>query len=99
MLHIAGFITVCEAFLRIEMHMDLFQRFFSGRTLTTGSSVEVAPVGGFALQRKPSVGGLYPTYTPCSSNRGWHGEWFYIRNPEVVPFLAFTDRRPEERES
>ena len=62
-LHIAGFITVYEAFLRMELHTDLFWRFFSGRTLTAGSSVEVTPVGGFALQRKPSVGGLYPTYT------------------------------------
>ena len=64
-----------------------------------GSSVEAAPVGGFTLQRKPSAGGSYPAYTPCSSNRGWHGEWFYIRNPETAPFLAFTDRRSKERES
>ena len=38
-LHIAGFVTVCEAFLRMEPHADLFRRFFSGRTLTAGSSV------------------------------------------------------------
>ena len=64
-----------------------------------GSSVEVTPMGGFALQRKPSAGGSYPVYTPCSSNRGWHEEWFYIRNPVEAPFLPFTGRRPERRES
>ena len=64
-----------------------------------GSLVEAMPVGGFALQREPSTRGSYLAYTPCSSNRGWHGEWFYIRNLEVAPFLAFTGRRPEERES
>jgi len=37
-------------------------------------------------------------YSPCDSNRWWHGEWFYIRNPEE-PFPPFTDRRPERRES
>ena len=48
-LHIAGFVTVCEAFLGMEPHVDFFQRLFSGRTLTVRSSFETAPVGGFAL--------------------------------------------------
>ena len=38
-------------------------------------------------------------YTPCDSNRGWHGEWFYIRNPAAVPFPAFTGGRPEKWDS
>ena len=33
-LHIASFITVCEAFLRMEPHVDLFQRIFTGRALS-----------------------------------------------------------------
>ena len=74
MLHIAGFVTVYEAFLRMGPHADFFRRLFSRRTLTAGNSAEIAPVGGFALQRKPSVGGSYPAYTPYDSNRGWHGE-------------------------
>ena len=61
--------------------------------------VEAMPVGGFALQKKPNTGGPYPAYTPCSCNRGWHGDWFNIRNPEAAPFPVFTGRRPEERES
>ena len=74
-LHIAGFFTVCEAFLGMERHMDLFRLFFSGRAMADWSSTEIAPVGGFALQRKPRAGGgSYPAYTPCDSNRGWHGE-------------------------
>ena len=80
-LHIAGFVVVCEAFLGTEPHVDLFRLFFSGRAMADWSSAEIALVGGFALQRKLSVGGSYPTYVPCDSNRGWHGEWFYIRNP------------------
>jgi len=48
-LHIVGFITVCEAFLGMEPHEDLFWLFFSGRAMMDWSSAEIAPVGGFAL--------------------------------------------------
>ena len=68
MQHIAGFITVYEVFLRMEPHADFFQRLFSRRALMVGNLPEVAPVWGFALQRKPSAGGSYPAYIPCDSN-------------------------------
>ena len=48
-LHIAGFITVCEAFLGMEPHIDLFWLFFSRRAMTVGNSAEIALVGGFTL--------------------------------------------------
>ena len=64
-----------------------------------GSSTEIAPMRGFALSRKLSAGGLYPTYLPYDSNRGWHGEWFYIRNLAEAPFPAFTSGRPEKQDS
>jgi len=48
-LHIAGFIVVCEAFLGTEPHVDLFHLFFSGRAMADWSSAEIAPVGGFTL--------------------------------------------------
>ena len=38
-------------------------------------------------------------YIPCDSNWGWHGEWFYIRNPAEAPFPAFTGGRPEKQKS
>jgi len=41
----------------------------------------------------------YPAYSPYDSNQGWHGEWFYIRNPAETPFSMFTGERPERRES
>ena len=63
------------------------------------SSAKITPVGGFTLQRKPQVGGSYPTYSPCDSNWGWHGEWFYIRNPTGAPFPAFTSGRPVKQKS
>ena len=38
-------------------------------------------------------------YIPYDSNRGWHGEWFYIRNPVEAPFSVFTGGRPERWDS
>ena len=75
-LHIAGFVTVYEAFLRMELHADFFWRLFFGRALTAGSLAETMPVGGFALQRKPSVGDSYPTYTPVTPTGGGTGSGF-----------------------
>jgi len=64
-----------------------------------GNLAEIVLVGGFALQRKLSVGGSYPAYLPCDSNHGWHGEWFYFRNLAETPFSTFTSERSEKQES
>ena len=48
-LHITGFVTVCEAFLRMEPHVDFFRWLFSGRTLSMGNPPEATPMGGFTL--------------------------------------------------
>ena len=79
--------------------MDFFRWIFTGRALSEGKPARITPVGGFALQKKPSSLGSYPAYTPYDSNRGWHGEWFYIRNPMGVSFPPITGRRPERQES
>ena len=98
-LHVAGFVTICEAFLEMEPHVDFFRRIFIKRALSEGKLPRTSLVGGFTLQKKPSVSSSYPAYTPYDSNRGWHGEWFYIRNPAEAPFLPFTGRRLERQES
>ena len=36
-LHIAGFITVYETFLRMEPHVDFVRRIFTGRALSEGN--------------------------------------------------------------
>lgn len=99
MLHIASFIIVCEAYLGIEPHVDLFTKFFSGRAWSEekGRPSLPAPVGGFTLQMKLKV--VYPPYTPNDSNRGWHSEWFYIWNPIEALFPEFTGGRPTRQDS
>ena len=51
------------------------------------------------MQKKPKPSTPYPAYSPYDSNRGWHGEWIYIRNSAEVPFLPFTRKRPKRQES
>ena len=63
-LHIAGFITVCEAFLGMEPHVDFFRRLFSGRALTVGNPAEIAPVGGFRPVEETKHGRLIPHVPP-----------------------------------
>jgi hypothetical protein len=62
-LHIAGFIMLCEGFLKIDPHVNLFRAFFRDRGLTVKGDPELAPVRGFGLQKKPRPSGDYPTYT------------------------------------
>ena len=48
-LHVAGFITIYEAFLGMEPHVDFFRRIFTGRALSEGKPPRTMPVGGFVL--------------------------------------------------
>ena len=48
-LHITGFVTVCETFLGMEPHVDFFRWLFSRRALSEGDPPRTALVGGFAL--------------------------------------------------
>ena len=68
MLHVAGFVTIYEAFLSMELHVDLFRRIFTEQALSEGKPPRTTPVGGFALQKKPRPSGSYPTYSPYDSN-------------------------------
>jgi hypothetical protein len=92
--HISGFITLCEGFLGIDTHAGQFLAFFHGRSLTVNGELLPTPVTGFGLQKRSCSVGDYPAYTPADSNRGWHKEWFYIRDSVRTPFRAFTGARP-----
>ena len=42
MLHVAGFVTICEAFLGMEPHVDFFRRIFNERALSKGKLARTA---------------------------------------------------------
>ena len=49
MLHIAVFVTIYEAFLGMEPHVDFFRWIFTRRALSEGKPARNALVGGFVL--------------------------------------------------
>ena len=69
-----------------------------GEPCPRGSHLESHRLEDLPTEEAEAVG-PYPAYSSYDSNRGWHGEWFYIRNPTEVPFPMFTGERLKRRES
>ena len=78
-LHIAAFITVCEAFLRVEPHFGLWLKVFSIKPKTSGT--QLADCGGAMVSKLPKV--KWPEGTFMETIKVWQREWFYITEPRA----------------
>jgi hypothetical protein len=80
----AIFAAVCEGFLGIDPHWDLWTHLFSAEffaTTTEAKKVRMAVrAGGCTLQLRPGRAQQYIPATRASSNKGWQNRWFYLRN-------------------
>ena len=83
-LNISIFVHLCEAFLGIEPHFDLFQYFFHLKPQPSDSKIDV--VGGAGLQFRQ---GKKPQYIPDELSDkviDWKEMWFYVRDdPSSLP--------------
>ena len=70
MSYVAGFITVYEAFIGMEPHVDSFRRVFSRRALSERKTLGTTPVGGFALAAAQV--GQFIKFDEISSSHGGH---------------------------
>ena len=77
-LHISIFIHLCEAFLGIEPHFDLFQYFFHLKPHPNDSNVDV--VEGARLQIRQGKKTKYIPYELSDNVIDWKSMWFYVRN-------------------
>ena len=96
----ASFIAVCEGFLGIPPHWDLWVHLFRGELHTVSG-------GGRGVRRPVRAGGLTfavrdrrrDMYLPCtmtSNNADWEKGWFYLRNVgDKLP--AYTGKVLTER--
>jgi hypothetical protein len=79
-LHMAAFVTLWEAYMRIEPHFDLWNYFFHTR-LQQGLDAEVAVLGSMDifLWSGPGVDPYFhfPMFHPLV---GWWKVWFLFRN-------------------
>jgi hypothetical protein len=80
----AIFAAVCEGFLGIDPHWDLWTHLFSVEffaTMTDVKKVRMAVrAGGCTLQLRPGGAQQYIPASLVSSNKGWQNRWFYLRN-------------------
>jgi hypothetical protein len=86
----AIFVAVCEGYLGIAPHWDLWTHLFSAELFAspTGERKVRAAVraGGCILQLRQSRASLYIPAILASSNKGWQRRWFYLRNDgELLP--------------
>jgi hypothetical protein len=78
-LHISGFVALCEMFLGCEAHFELWRKYFCLVPRTRDKTI--FEVGGAKVCRIAGTG--YPVGTPKESEL-WTSEWFYI---EDVPLF------------
>ena len=75
-LHIAGYVALCELFLGFEAHFELWRKFFC--LVPCNHEGSIFEVGGAEVWRIANTG--YPSGTPRKEHDGWPSEWFYIED-------------------
>jgi hypothetical protein len=76
--HITIYIHLCEAFLGIEPHWDLFRFLFRVKAQPTSKNLSI--VGGAGIQLRQQAGDRYVFYKFPSNIPRWKNHWFYIEN-------------------
>lgn len=78
-LHIACFITLCEAFLCVEAHFGLWRRYFQVKLQTNVN--ETCECGGATIYKQAESEYLAGDFS--ETNKTWQEEWFYVRDVEL----------------
>jgi len=76
-LHISIFVHLCEAFLGIEPHFDLFKHLFHLKPQPSGEEIYV--VGGAGLQLRQGIEKVYIPYKLSSKVIDWKSNGFMSR--------------------
>jgi hypothetical protein len=93
-LHIAAFVTLCEAYLRIIPDFDLWKYFFRVRR-PQDPEVELTISGGIVIHVKSGHGvDPYLEIPMPRSMKGWQKKWFYMQNNDSALVPSFTGGRP-----
>jgi hypothetical protein len=98
-LHIAAFVTLCEAYMGIEPHFNLWNYFFCVQ-LRPYSDME-AMVWGYIDIYVHTEPGIDPYFRLSVSNPlvGWRIEWFSQRNNTGMLLFVVTGRVPTAQPS
>jgi hypothetical protein len=82
----AIFTAVCEGYLGIDPHWDLWTHFFSAELFASPTGERrvrtAVRAGGCILQLRQARAPQYIPAILASSNKGWQRRWFYLRNDD-----------------
>jgi hypothetical protein len=85
-LQAAIFAVVCEGYLGIDPHWDLWTHFFSAELFASPTGERrvrtAVRAGGCILQLRQARAPQYIPAILASSNKGWQRWWFYLRNDD-----------------
>lgn len=88
--------VLCEGYLGIEPHLDLWRYFFivDLQKKKMPDQMEVpTPIGCASIHLRGSRAKEYIPVKLSSSNKGWHSQWFYLKN--VVSLALLEHALPE----
>ena len=96
--HIAAFIALCEGFLGISPHFDLWRHFFTVTLLKKREKKQElsVPMGCAVIQLRNNRVNEYLWMRLSTFNKGWHSHWFYVKNDAAAPLLEFTEHLIKE---
>ena len=81
------FVVLCEGFLGISLHFDLWRHLFVVNLLKKRVRKQElhAPVGCASIHLHNNREEAYPLMCLSTSNKGWHSQWFYVKDATVAP--------------
>jgi hypothetical protein len=95
----AVFVALCEGYLGIEVHWDLWIHLFRGELYienARGQPKRYTRASGLMLHLRTNRSDLYIPCRMTTNNAGWTRGWFYLRNDDGwLP--AFTNKVLQER--
>jgi hypothetical protein len=92
----AIFVAVCDGFLGIDPHWDLWTHLFSAEFFAVSTDMKMVHMavraGICTLQLRSGRAQQYIPASLVSSNKGWQNRWFYLRNDDGVlpPFSQWV---------
>ena len=92
------FIALCEGFLGISPHFDLWWYFVDITLFKKREKRQelIVPVGCAGIHLHNNQVNEYLSMRLSTSNKGWHLHWFYVKNDVAAPLPEFTGRLIEE---
>ena len=88
-LHASLFVTLCEAFMRIDPHFALWRYYFAvSSPASRAGDPGPYPVGGASIHLRSNRARSYIEVVLPTSNRGWHDYWFYVKAADLPAYTG-----------